>query len=104
MTFEAQAAIELEAAARQVRRGEAPRYEGTVVVADDGDDVAVLDPSPLIVALLADLDAGVARPMLGGRLPRGDGNGDGRGWRRRWRARTAWTRWSSPAACSRTSG
>ena len=64
VTFEAQAAIELEAAARQVRRDEAPRYEGMVAVARDGDDVAVLDPSELIVALLADLDAGVARPIL----------------------------------------
>jgi hydrogenase maturation protein HypF len=67
VTFEAQAAIELEAAARQVRRNVAPRYQGTVTVArgdGDVDEVAVLDPAELIVALLADLDAGAPFPML----------------------------------------
>ncbi len=77
VTFEAQAAIELEAAARRVHRAAAPRYEGTVVVARGEDDVAVLDPAELIVALLADQDAGLPRDASGCGLPRGAGNGDG---------------------------
>ncbi len=36
MSYEAQAAIELEALARTVPRREAPRYAGDVGVTDDG--------------------------------------------------------------------
>jgi hydrogenase maturation protein HypF len=54
VTYEAQAAIELEALARTIARVDAPRYEGCIPV--DGE---VLDPAPLIAALLADLDEGV---------------------------------------------
>ena len=64
MTFEAQAAIELESAARTVSRTAAPRYDGTVTVARDDDGMTVLDPGPLLSALLADRDAGVALPRL----------------------------------------
>jgi hydrogenase maturation protein HypF len=64
VTFEAQAAIELEAAARTVPREQAPRHDGTVVVAEDADGASVLDPAPLIAALLADRDAGIPRAVL----------------------------------------
>jgi hydrogenase maturation protein HypF len=59
VSYEAQAAIELEALARTVDRQDAPRYDGCIVTSDD-----VLDPSPLIAALLADLDSGVDRALI----------------------------------------
>ena len=59
VSYEAQAAIELEALARTIARAEAPTYEGCI--ATNGE---VLDPAPLISALLADLDAGVDRALI----------------------------------------
>jgi len=64
VTYEAQAAIELEALARSIPRHQAPRYEGCATVAALADDARVLDPSDLIAALLADLDAGVGRAVI----------------------------------------
>ena len=58
VSYEAQAAIELEALARTIARADAPRYEGCVTVTHEGDAV-VLDPAPLVAALLADIDSGV---------------------------------------------
>ena len=63
VTYEAQAAIELEAWARSIPRGEAPRYDGCVTVERDGD-LFVLDPAPLIAAILADVDAGADRSVI----------------------------------------
>ena len=59
VTYEAQAAIELEALARSVDRSDAPRYDGCI-----GHDAGVLDPTALIAALLADLDSGVDRSLV----------------------------------------
>ena len=59
VTYEAQAAIELEALARTVERGDAPRYDGCMTFED-----SVLDPTALIAALLADLDSGVDRALI----------------------------------------
>ncbi len=64
VTFEAQAAIELEAAARTVPRTRAPRYEDTVALAVDEQGMWVLDPGPLLAALLADRDRGVPTAVL----------------------------------------
>jgi len=64
VTYEAQAAIELEALARSIPRHQAPRYEGCATVAALADDARVLDRSDLIAALLADLDAGVGRAVI----------------------------------------
>ena len=64
VTYEAQAAIELEALARQIPRHQAPRYEGCVIVAPGADDGRVLDPSGLVGALLVDLDGGVDRAVI----------------------------------------
>ena len=64
VTFEAQAAIELEAAARTVPRSSAPRYAGTVVVAPDADGVAVVDPRPLISAAPRGPGGGTPLPVL----------------------------------------
>ena len=63
VSYEAQAAIELEAMACAVGRGEAPRYDGAVAIARDGDAL-VLDPAPLVGALLLDLDAGVEPALI----------------------------------------
>lgn len=63
VSYEAQAAIELEALARTVERGDAPRYSEHAVITRTGDTY-VLDPSPLIAALLADLDSGVQPRLL----------------------------------------
>ena len=62
VSYEAQAAIELEALARTVDRADAPRYDGCIAI-DDGCP-AVLDPAPLVCAVLADLDAGLDRARL----------------------------------------
>jgi hydrogenase maturation protein HypF len=59
ISYEAQAAIELEALARSVPRRQAPLHPGTVVVAG-----ARLDPAPLLAALLEGREAGVAPPVL----------------------------------------
>jgi hydrogenase maturation protein HypF len=64
VTFEAQAAIELEAAARTVPRDAARRYPDDLVAITSDDDVVVFDPAPLLAALVADRDAGVATPVL----------------------------------------
>jgi hydrogenase maturation protein HypF len=59
VSYEAQAAIELEALARTVDRRDAPAYDGCVDIGSD-----VLDPAPLLAAMLADLDAGVDRAAI----------------------------------------
>jgi hydrogenase maturation protein HypF len=59
VSYEAQAAIELEALARTVGRRDAPVYDGCVDIGGD-----VLDPAPLLAAMLADLDAGVDRALI----------------------------------------
>ena len=64
VTFEAQAAIELEAVARTVSRDAVPsRYAGLVLSGEE-HGVTVLDPSPLLATLVADVDAGVPVPLL----------------------------------------
>ena len=62
ISYEAQAAIELEALARTVDRCDAPRYDGCISIDDSGSPV--LDPAPLVAAVLADLDAGVDRARV----------------------------------------
>jgi hydrogenase maturation protein HypF len=63
VTYEAQAAIELEALARTVPRSAAPAYAGTVVV-ERRDEMAVLDARPLVGALVADLTRGAAAALV----------------------------------------
>jgi hydrogenase maturation protein HypF len=65
VTFEAQAAVELETLARAVDRRAVPaRYGGLMTTAVDDGSVAVLDPCPLIAAFVDDADAGVPAPVL----------------------------------------
>jgi hydrogenase maturation protein HypF len=62
VTYEAQAAIELEAQARAVPRTEAPVYPVEIAVGDDG--LLVLDPAPLVAAVLADRARGTPVPVV----------------------------------------
>ena len=61
VTYEAQAAIELEASAAGVPFSAAPGYELTVTRDDDG---VVLDPSPLVARVMAERDAGTPLPVV----------------------------------------
>ena len=64
VTFEAQAAIELEAAARTVPRTAVPSSYAGLVVSGEDQGVTVLDPSPLLATLVADVDTGVPVALL----------------------------------------
>ncbi len=72
VTYEAQAAIELEAWAANVPRSAAPDYPTTV---DRSRDVPILDPSPLVAAVVADMDAGVDRSLIAAGIHQGLGAG-----------------------------
>jgi len=63
VSYEAQAAIELESLARTVARSDAPCYDGCVTICQ-GDSGHVLDPSDLVAALLDDLRAGTDRASI----------------------------------------
>ncbi len=63
VTYEAQAAIELEALARRVPRAEAPGYPGTVAV-DVVEGVARIDPTRLVATLRAERDAGTSPAVM----------------------------------------
>ena len=63
VTYEAQAAMELEALARSVDRADATHYEGTVTWSWEGD-VIELDPAPLVATVRRERDRGVAAPVV----------------------------------------
>jgi hydrogenase maturation protein HypF len=63
VSYEAQAAIELEAMARTVARADAPGYSGAVTVTENAGDT-VLDPTALVAAIVADRRRGVPAPVL----------------------------------------
>ena len=77
VSYEAQAAIELEAMARTVDRGDAPTFDDAVTVTDAGGP-AVLDPTPLVARIVAERDRGPADAAAGRRVPRGPRPGRGR--------------------------
>lgn len=62
VTYEAQAAAELEALARGVPRAEAARYEMATGEGDGG--LLVIDPAPVVAAVVADATAGVPAPVV----------------------------------------
>ncbi len=62
VTYEAQAAIELEAMARSVPRAEALTFP--VDVDRDASGSVVVDPSPLIAELVAERRRGTSTPVL----------------------------------------
>ena len=72
VTYEAQAAIELEAWARSVPRSAAPCYPTAI---DRSTGVPVLDPAPLVAAVVADLDKGVERSVIAAGIHEGLGAG-----------------------------
>jgi hydrogenase maturation protein HypF len=63
VSYEAQAAIELEALARRVPRAEAPTFDGTVVVTRV-DGLSVLDPALLVRRVLAEGARGTPAPLV----------------------------------------
>ncbi len=63
VSYEGQAAIELEALARTVARRDAPVYDGLCLNGDAGG-VGIIDPSPLVAALLEERLRGIATPLL----------------------------------------
>ena len=72
VTYEAQAAIELEACASGVPLTECPGYE--LVTTRDVDGL-VLDPSPILARVLADRNAGEPYPLISARFHDGLGRG-----------------------------
>ncbi len=62
VTYEAQAAIELEALARSVPRAEAPTFP--VEIGRNASGALVIDPSPLIAELVAGRTRDVSTPVL----------------------------------------
>jgi hydrogenase maturation protein HypF len=58
ITYEGQAAIELEAAARPVPVGEAPPYPVSLDPFEPGGGRLVLNPRPLVAAVISDMERG----------------------------------------------
>ncbi|MBQ0862517.1 carbamoyltransferase HypF [Streptomyces sp. RK75] len=65
--YEAQAAMELEAAAAACAEERVPDYDFPLLPAD-ADGVRVADPGPLLAAVVGELRAGVAREVIAGRF------------------------------------
>ena len=64
VTYEGQAAIELEALARSVPRASAPNYPTEILEAAGPDGLDVLDPSPLIATVLRETQEGTDRSEI----------------------------------------
>ena len=64
VTYEGQAAIELEVLARSVPRTSAPQYPTEIVEAASPEGFVVLDPSPLIATVLTEVERGTDRSVI----------------------------------------
>ena len=64
VTYEGQAAIELEALARSVSRASARAYPSEIVEAASPYGLDVLDPSPLIATVLKEVEQGTDRAVI----------------------------------------
>ena len=64
ITYEGQAAIELETLARNVPRQDAPRYPADLVEAAGPGGLEVLDPAPLVATVLSEIDRGTDRAEI----------------------------------------
>jgi hydrogenase maturation protein HypF len=62
VSYEAQAAIELEALARAVDRAAACSYDDTVIVTND--DEFVIDPAPLVARVIDERERGTPMPAI----------------------------------------
>jgi hydrogenase maturation protein HypF len=71
ISYEGQAAIELEACAAGVPDDQAPHYPAGKIVTAADDQLAELDPAPLIDAIVADRDRGTSLPLLAAGFHRG---------------------------------
>jgi hydrogenase maturation protein HypF len=71
VSYEGQAAIELEALARHVPLGQAPPYP----MALQAGELLVLDPEPLLSGVLSDLSRGLDRAMIAASFHEGIGAG-----------------------------
>jgi hydrogenase maturation protein HypF len=63
VSYEAQAAIELEALARRVDRADALAYRGAVDISTE-DGILVLDPAPLIARVVAERAGGTPTAVI----------------------------------------
>ncbi|MGH9070669.1 MAG: carbamoyltransferase HypF [Acidimicrobiales bacterium] len=78
VTYEGQAAVELEAIARRVPRSEAPTYPVAVTWpsgAPGAPGMAVLDPSPLIATVIGEVRVGTDPALVAAGFHRGLGEG-----------------------------
>ena len=73
VSYEGQAAIELEMLARSVQRNDAPRYPVDIIEPDRARATALLDPAPLIAAVLDELQAGKDRSLIAAGFHKGLG-------------------------------
>jgi hydrogenase maturation protein HypF len=64
VTYEAQAAIELEARATSIDANQAPAYPVDIVDSSDDHEELVLDPSPLLAEIVAERDRGTPVPVI----------------------------------------
>jgi hydrogenase maturation protein HypF len=64
ISYEGQAAIELEMLARAVARGAAPSYPAEIVDAAGPHGLDVLDPAPLVVTALEELERGTDQSII----------------------------------------
>lgn len=64
ITYEGQAAIELEMLATKVPQDRAPRYPAEIIDATSPDGLDVLDPAPLVAAVLSEIDRGTDRAEI----------------------------------------
>jgi hydrogenase maturation protein HypF len=73
VTYEGQAAIELEMLSRTVSRESAPRYPADIVEGAGPGDLDVLDPSPLVATVLQEIERGTDRAVIAAGFHKGLG-------------------------------
>jgi hydrogenase maturation protein HypF len=64
ISYEGQAAVELEMLARSVPRSEAPRYPAQSIDGAGPDGITVLDPAPLVATVLQEVERGTDRAVI----------------------------------------
>ena len=103
VSYEAQAAIELEALARTVDGGDAPAYDGTVALRRRRTARSCSTPSALVARVVAERERGTPPAVVAAGFHEAIGRAAADAGRRRRAGAVASTPSPSPAACSRTS-